>query len=133
MSNAHPPNNVAVSATTAKIHAVTNGYWNLQSTCAFAEQLGSTHASHAGTLTMNNKTENGGFYFLLGALAVAVAVMFVVFSGHHSLVGSSERDMMGVETPHAALDLPQPPVMRVKYQSKICSPVQNKTPSCLPA
>jgi hypothetical protein len=83
---------------------------------------------------MNDSSENGGFYFVLGALAVAVAVMFIVLSGHRSLIGNdAERDMMRVETPHAALDLPQPPVMRVKYQSKICSPVQNKTPSCLPA
>jgi hypothetical protein len=70
-----------------------------------------------------------GFYLLLGVLAVAVAVIFVVLSGHHSLVGGG-RDMMRVETPHAQLNLPQPPVMGVKYQSKICSPVQNKTPSC---
>jgi hypothetical protein len=84
---------------------------------------------------MNNNSENGGFYFLLGALAVAVAVIFIVLSGHHSRVGSGggEQDMMRVETPHAALDLPQPPVLKVKYQSRICSPVQNKTPSCLAA
>jgi hypothetical protein len=60
-------------------------------------------------------------------------VIFVVLSGHHSLVGNGEHDMMRVETPHAQLNLPQPPVMRVKYQSKICSPVQNSMSSCLPA
>jgi hypothetical protein len=82
---------------------------------------------------MNDDSRNGGFYFLLGALAVAVAVIFVVLSGHRSAVGSGEHDTMRVETPHAALDLPQPPVLRVKYQSRICSPVQNKTPWCVAA
>jgi hypothetical protein len=80
---------------------------------------------------MYDNSTNGGFYFLLGALAVAVAVIFVVLSGHHALVG--DNDQMRVETPHAALDLPQPPVMKVKYQSKICSPVQNSTSLCAPA
>lgn len=79
-----------------------------------------------------NETSKGGFYFLLGALAVAIAVMFVVFSGdHHSFVGS--RDLTPELTPHARLDLPQPPALRVKYQSKICSPVQNTTSLCTPA
>jgi len=82
---------------------------------------------------MNDNSDSSGFYFLLGALAVAVAVIFVVLSGHHSLGNTSEQDMMRVETPHAQLDLPQPPVLRVKYQSKICSPVQNSMSSCLPA
>jgi hypothetical protein len=82
-------------------------------------------------LAMNDNSESGGFYFLLGALAVAIAVIFVVLSGHHSLV-SGERALTPAETPHAQLNLPQPPVLRAKYQSKICSPVQNKTPSCLP-
>ncbi|HEY1795969.1 MAG TPA: hypothetical protein VGG57_07605 [Stellaceae bacterium] len=83
---------------------------------------------------MNDSSENGRFYFLLGALAVAVAVLFVVFSGHRSLIGTdAERDMMRVETPHAQLNLPQPPAVKVKYQSKICSPVQNSMSSCLPA
>jgi len=80
-----------------------------------------------------NDTSKGGFYFLLGALAVEVAVMFVVFSGdHHSLLGS-DPDPTPVLTPHARLDLPQPPVLKVKYQSKICSPVQNTTSLCAPA
>lgn len=82
---------------------------------------------------MSENSDSGGFYFLLGALAVAVAVIFVVLSGgHHPRLGG-DRDLMRVETPHAQLNLPQPPVMRVKYQSKICSPVQNSMSSCLPA
>ncbi len=81
---------------------------------------------------MNDNSENGGFYFLLGALAVAVAVMFVVLSGQHWFSGG-DPDADRVGTPHAQLDLPQPPVLRVKYQSKICSPVQNSMSSCLPA
>ena len=82
---------------------------------------------------MNDNSESGGFYFLIGALAVAVAVMFVVLSGHHSLGDKGERDATQVGTPHAQLDLPQPLALRVMYQSRICSPVQNKTPSCLAA
>ena len=81
---------------------------------------------------MNDNSESGGFYFLLGALAVAVAVIFVVLSGRHSPFDGS-RDAARAEAPHAQLDLGQPPVLRAKYQSKICSPVQNKTPSCLAA
>jgi hypothetical protein len=81
---------------------------------------------------MNDNSEGGGFYLLIGALAVAVAVLFVVLSGHRWSSGG-DRGADRVGTPHAQLDLPQPPVLRVKYQSKICSPVQNKTPSCLPA
>jgi hypothetical protein len=79
------------------------------------------------------RTDDGstgdGFYFFVGALVVAVTLIFVVLSGHHSLFGGG-RDQMQVETPHAALDLPQPPVLRVKYQSTICSPVQNTVASC---
>jgi len=81
---------------------------------------------------MNDNSERGRFYFVLGALAVAVAVMFVVLSGHHTYFDAG-RDATQVGTPHAGLDLPQPPVLRVKYQSKICSPVQNRTPWCLAA
>jgi hypothetical protein len=75
---------------------------------------------------------SGGLYFILGALAVVVMVMFVVLSGPHTL-SDNGQEQMRVETPHAALDLPQPPLMEVKYQSTICSPVQNKMPSCLAA
>ena len=80
-------------------------------------------------LGTDDGSSGDGFYFFVGALVVAVTLVLVVLSGHHSLFGG-ERDQMRVETPHAALDLPQPPVLRAKYQSKMCSPVQNTTPSC---
>lgn len=79
-----------------------------------------------------NSGGNGGLYFIVGALVVVGAVMFVVLSGHPSPTASG-RGQTQVDTPHAQLDLPQPPVLKVKYQSRICSPVQNKTPSCLAA
>jgi hypothetical protein len=80
-------------------------------------------------LGTEDEPSGDGFYFFVGALVVAVTLVLVVLSGHHSLFGGG-HDQIRVETPHAALDLPQPPVLRVKYQSKMCSPVQNTTPSC---
>ena len=73
-----------------------------------------------------------GIYFIVGALVAAVVAMFVLLSVPHLFFGD-DSDTMRVETPHAALERHHPPVVRVKYQSRTCSPVQNKTPGCLAA
>jgi hypothetical protein len=46
-----------------------------------------------------NSGGNGGLYFIVGALVVVVAVMFVMITGHHSFWGGHQVDVH-IDTPH---------------------------------
>jgi hypothetical protein len=46
-----------------------------------------------------NSGGNGGLYFIVGALVVVVAVMFVMVTGHHSFWGGHQVDIH-IDAPH---------------------------------